>query len=324
MATDYITIDASAMESIDYATYLAEYFAAMGTTTRGATTYYDSTYYASVAGYYTAGQVGVRYAGSTNGAQVLMEGDAMQYDGIDGVHHGSYSGSVDAITFGYYDGSTTYAQIDGVARSTLIGVIKELVVSGLDISEAFGAGSGTDNDFLQLMTALRDGNSTTIADGNTLTNGELAIEKLYAYFASRAQHFIGSDGDDTYVGTKFADKIDGGAGFDTLSGGKGRDVFVFELGDSAETKVGADMILDFNGKRDLIDLSGIDANENRDGDQAFRFIGNSDFSGKAGQLRFERSGGDTHVLIDTDGDATADMVISLDGTFKLLADDFIL
>lgn len=324
MATDYITIDASAMESIDYATYLADYFAAMGTTTKGATTYYDSTYYASVAGYYTAGQVGVRYAGSTNGAQVLMEGEAMQYDGIDGVHHGSYSGSVDAITFGSYDDSTTYAQIDGVARSTLIGVIKELVVSGLDISAAVGAGSGADNDFYQLMMALRDGNSTTIADGNTLTNGELAIEKLYAYFASGAQRFIGSDGDDSYVGTKFADRIDGGAGFDTLSGGKGRDVFVFELGDSAETKDGADMILDFNGKRDLIDLSGIDANENKDGDQAFRFIENADFTGKAGQLRFERSGGDTHVLIDTDGDATADMVISLDGKFKLFADDFIL
>jgi Ca2+-binding RTX toxin-like protein len=328
MASNYITIDASAMESIDYASYLADYFAAMGTTTKGATTYYDSVYYDLGMGpntYYTGSQVGIRYASSTNNAQVLMEGAAMQYDGIDGVNHGSYSGSVDSVTFGYWDEDTTYSQIDGEERSTLIGVNEEVVISGLDIFAAAGAGgAGAGNDFYDFMTALRDANSTTIADGNTQTNGELAIELLYQYFASKAQHFIGSDGDDTYVGTKFGDKIDGGAGFDTISGGKGRDVFVFELGDSTETIDGADIILDFNGKLDVIDLSAIDAKASKDGDQAFKFIGNADFTGKEGQLRFEKSGGDTHVLMDVDGDSTADMVISLDGNFKLLADDFIL
>ncbi|MBX9457280.1 MAG: hypothetical protein KL863_15335 [Rhizobium sp.] len=150
----------------------------------------DSVYYASVFGYYTAGQVGVRYADSTNNAQVLMEGANMQYDGIDGVNHGSYSGSVDSVTFGYYDGATTYAQIDGVARSTLIGVDQEVSISGLDIYAAFGAGgAGVGNDFYDLMTALRDGNSTTVAEGNTLTNGELAIEVLYDMFAAKAQQF---------------------------------------------------------------------------------------------------------------------------------------
>ena len=63
MATQYTTIDASALASIDYATYLADYFAAMTTTTKGATTYYDSTYYdrpAAGVGVYTPGlSVGV-------------------------------------------------------------------------------------------------------------------------------------------------------------------------------------------------------------------------------------------------------------------------
>lgn len=323
MADNFITIDASAMTSVDYATYLADYFAAMTTTTRGATTYYDSTYYASVMGYYTGSQVGVRYADSTNNAQVLMEGEAMQYDGVDGVNHGSYSGSVDSVTFGYYDDSTTYAQIDGVARSTIIGVIEELQISGLDISEAVGAGSGEDNDFYTLMTALRDGNSATIADGNTETNGALAIEKLYEIFASKAQYFIGSDGDDTYVGTKFGDKVDAGAGFDTLSGGNGKDIFVFDLSDSAATTEDADIILDFNAKKDSIDLSAIDTNSVKDGDQAFKFFGKGELGSKAG-INYSTDGSQTFVNIDSDGDATADMTIILDGKFKLDVDDFVL
>jgi len=325
MASQYTTIDASGAASIDYAAYLENYFTAMATATRGATTYYDSVYYASVAGYYTAGQVGVRYADSANGAQVLMEGDAMQYDGIDGVNHGSYSGSVDSVSFGYYDDATTFSQIDGVARSTIIGVDKEVTISGLDISEAVGAGGavGAGNEFYDLMSYLRDGNSATIAEGNTETNGALAIEALYEMFASKAQHFIGSAGDDTYAGTKFADKIDGGAGVDTLSGGNGKDVFVFDLGDSAATIEDADTILDFQVKKDRIDLSAIDTNADKDGDQAFRFFGNGELGTKPG-VAWEKVGTETHVSIDTDGDATADMLIILEGNFKLTADHFIL
>lgn len=315
MASQFITIDASEMTSVDYDTYLADYFAAMTTTTKGATTYYDSVYYASVMGYYTGSQVGVRYADSTNNAQILMEGGAMQYDGVDGVNHGSYSGSVDSVTFGYHDDSTTFAQIDGVARSTIIGVLQELKVSGLDISEAVGAGSGEDNDFYTLMTTLRDGNSATL--------GADAIAKLYEIFASQAQHFIGSDGDDTYVGTSFADNINGGAGLDRLDGGKGRDVFVFDLGDTAALTADADVIGDFNVKQDRIDLSLIDTNAVKDGDQAFKFFGTGDLGSKAG-ISIDKIAGQTIVNIDSDGDATADMLIVLDGSYKLTADNFIL
>lgn len=319
MATQYTTIDASALTSIDYATYLAGYFAAMTTTTKGATTYYDSVFYDLGMGpttYYTGSQVGVRYSGSTNGAQVLMEGEAMQYDGIDGVSHGSYSGSVNSVTFGYYDADTTFAQIDGVARSTIIGVIEGLVVSGLDIFAAPGAG-GADagNDFYDLMTALRDGNSATL--------GADAIAKLYEFFGAKAQHFIGSAGDDSYGGTNFADKIDGGAGLDTLDGGKGKDVFVFDLGDSAALAGDADVIENFNVKQDRIDLSIIDTNAVKDGDQAFKFFGAGDLGGKPG-INIDKITGQTIVNIDSDGDATADMLIVLDGSYNLTAANFIL
>lgn len=320
MASNFITIDASSMTSVDYATYLAGYFAAQGTT-RGAATYYDSTFYASVGGYYSGSQVGVRYASSTNNAQVLLEGADMQYDGVAG-QHGSYSGSVDSVAFGYYDANTMSVE-NGSQRSTLIGAIEELVVSGLDISEAVGAGAGIDNDYYQLLTAIRDANSATIAEGNTLTNGEFAIQRLYEMLAARAQHFIGSDGGDTYVGTRFGDRIDGGAGVDTLSGGSGKDVFVFDLGDSAADAANADVILDFNAKKDRIDLSAIDANLVKDGDQALKFFGTGELGAKAG-VRYDEVGDQTHVSIDADGDATADMLIILEGSAKLTADHFIL
>ncbi|MDB5552393.1 MAG: hypothetical protein JWL86_2377 [Rhizobium sp.] len=328
MAEKFMTIDASkSAAGVDYAAYLANYFASMGTTTKGATTYYDSTYYDMQMGpttYYDGTQVGIRYASSTNNAQVLMEGEHMQYDGIVGIH-GSYSGSVDSVTLGYWDANTLFSQ-NAEERSTIIGVLQELKISGLDIFEKAGAGAtfGTGNDFYDLMTLLRDGNSDVVASGQTLTNGELAIQQLYEMFNAKAQYFIGSEGDDTYVGTKFADKIDGGAGQDMLTGGKGKDIFVFDLGDSSATLEDSDHILGFNGKQDRFDLRLIDTNEEKDGDQAFKFLGTGDFTGKAGQVNYERVDGQTIVHLDIDGNSEADMSFILDGKFKLDAGDFLL
>ncbi|CAN7336483.1 hypothetical protein [Rhizobium sp. LjRoot254] len=321
MAEKFMTIDASASTvGVDYAAYLADYFAEQAVaTTRGATTYYDSTFHAPY-GYYDGSQVGVRYSASTNDAQVLMEGAHMQYDGIDGID-GSYSGSVNSVTFGYRDAGTMWVE-NGEERSTLIGVVQELKISGLDIFEKVGAGAGADNAFFQLMSALRDAHLTD-ASGDT-TKGALAIQALYDMFNVKAQYFIGSEGDDTYVGTKFADKIDGGAGTDTLTGGKGKDIFVFDLDDSSATLEDSDHILGFNAKQDRFDLRLIDTNPEKDGDQAFKFLGTADFTGKAGQVNYERVDGQTIVHLDIDGNSEADMSFILDGSFKLDAGDFLL
>ena len=328
MAEKFMTIDASkSAAGVDYAAYLANYFASMGTVTKGATTYCDSTYYDLDIGpttYYDGTQIGIRYASSTNNAQVLMEGEHLQYDGIVGID-GSYSGSVDAVTFGYWDANTMFSQ-NGSERSTIIGVLQELKISGLDIFEEVGAGAtfGDGNSFFDLMTLLRDGNSATVAEGNELTNGELAIQKLYEMFSAKAQYFIGSEGDDTYVGTKFADKIDGGAGTDTLTGGKGKDIFVFDAGDSSTTLEDSDHIVGFNGKQDRFDLHLIDTNENKDGDQAFKFLGTGDFTGKAGQVNYERVDGQTIVHLDIDGNSETDLTFIIDGSFMLDVKDFLL
>jgi hypothetical protein len=58
--------------------------------------------------------------------------------------------------------------------------------------------------------------------------------------------------------------------------------------------------------------------------QDFTWIGNAGFSSTAGELRFEYSGGDTHIFGDTNGDGTADIALVLSGEIALTVGDFIL
>ena len=57
---------------------------------------------------------------------------------------------------------------------------------------------------------------------------------------------------------------------------------------------------------------------------AFKFIGNAEFSGKKGELRFEKKASKTIVQMDRNGDGNADMEIELTGAMNLQAADFIL
>jgi Ca2+-binding RTX toxin-like protein len=135
----------------------------------------------------------------------------------------------------------------------------------------------------------------------------------------------GDAGKDTLSGGAGDDRLYGGAGQDTLSGQSGADTFYFAKGDTAKTKAAADVILDFNGKQgDLINLVSMDANEDKKGNQAFDFIGTHKFSGDAGELRYEKTGSDTYIYGDTDGDKKADFAIHLDDAMSLKADYFML
>ncbi|MFM6406363.1 MAG: hypothetical protein ACKPGT_17530, partial [Microcystis sp.] len=69
-----------------------------------------------------------------------------------------------------------------------------------------------------------------------------------------------------------------------------------------------------------IDISGIDANSLNDGNQSFTFIGASDFSGQAGQLRFD--GG--LLCGDTNGDAVSDFQLAIAGVYSLPVTNIVL
>lgn len=140
---------------------------------------------------------------------------------------------------------------------------------------------------------------------------------------------FGQDGKDRLEGQNGRDELDGGAGRDILRGGNGGDVLTggrhadtFEYRALSESRGAAsDFITDFSrAEGDRIDLSRIDADTTRSGNQTFDFIGTNAFSGEAGELRL--TGGS--IVVDVDGDRAGDFRIDLDGATALRAPDFLL
>ena len=111
---------------------------------------------------------------------------------------------------------------------------------------------------------------------------------------------IGSTSDDILFGFTGDDVISGREGNDQLNGGAGYDTFKF----ASPNAVKGDTIVGFEGG-DKIDLSAI---------AGISFIGSSAFSGVAGQVRYAWSSGQTLLQIDSNGDGTSDVSMTLSGS----------
>lgn len=149
---------------------------------------------------------------------------------------------------------------------------------------------------------------------------------LFKSILSGNDEIIGGRGNDKLEGFGGNDKITGGRGADLLYGGSGADTFVFKsIHDSKVSPSESDFIMDFSTRqKDKIDLSAIDANLNKSGNQAFSFIGTKDFTNKAGQVRYEKLATFTVVEGDVNGDGHADFSIVLQGAHTLSKGYFIL
>jgi Ca2+-binding RTX toxin-like protein len=148
-----------------------------------------------------------------------------------------------------------------------------------------------------------------------------------------AQRIVGSAGNDNLYGLAGNDTLEGGEGDDWLDAGAGQDSHhggagadTFSFGADWESAAGAgDAIYDFVSGNDVIELDRVDADSTTDGDQAFTWIGANAFTGTAGELRTEWSGGILFVQGDTDGDGAADLEILLYNTGGVIAStDFVL
>ena len=170
-----------------------------------------------------------------------------------------------------------------------------------------------------LSNAIDSGSTKTFL--NTLLSGNDVI-KATKY----ADVFWGANGNDTLYGYAGNDRLEGGAGADKLYGGAGADTFVFRsVKETTVAAGGRDTIFDFSQiEKDRIDLRSIDADATIARDQAFSFIGNTAFSKDAGELRYEKKGGDTLIHGDVDGDGKADFSILVDASIDFTKADFIL
>lgn len=147
--------------------------------------------------------------------------------------------------------------------------------------------------------------------------GSDGLEKMWGMGGNDTLRAYG--GDDYLWGGDGRDRLFGGLGADYLNGGEGRDRFYF----SSLRETRGDRIDGFD-KSDVMVFSGIDANTERSGNQAFRFIDRKAFSGTAGELQEHHVKGSTFVRGDVDGDGRHDFSVKIYGNFNLTRDDFVL
>lgn len=140
---------------------------------------------------------------------------------------------------------------------------------------------------------------------------------------------IGNAENNTLLGMDGDDVLEGYLGADVLTGGPGSDVFAYaNWGDSPDGPQSRDLITDFT-TADRISLKQLRNNLSREAsplnsvlnnDYAFQFIGDTTFSGRAGEVRFSAG----TLSIDLDGDATTDLAINLQGVTSFTAANLIL
>jgi Ca2+-binding RTX toxin-like protein len=214
----------------------------------------------------------------------------------------------------------------------------DTIFGGAGIDLIFGgAGNdvingGADVDFIDgdigndIINGDGGGDSLNGEEGNDIVNGGAGNDTILGGSGSDQLNggddtdFLNGDaGTDILNGGNGDDFVDGGAGRDIMTGGDGMDSFEFDEGEFAGLLFNtADRITDFVQGEDHISLIGLI------GASSFRFIGEDAFTGRSGQIRFTQGAGNAWTLIegDTNGDATADFAIRLDGKIDLTVGDF--
>ncbi|HWM30224.1 MAG TPA: calcium-binding protein, partial [Methyloceanibacter sp.] len=164
------------------------------------------------------------------------------------------------------------------------------------------------------------GNDTLYGDaGNDTIRGDAGHDTIRG--GAGNDTLYGDAGNDTLRGDNGNDTLIGGAGRDILFGGNGADRFDFNSISESKKGSSRDQIKDFSrSQKDKIDLSGIDANTKKGGDQAFKFDPDKyGFTKTPGELIYKN-----HILQgDVNGDGKADFEIHVN-VANLTRDDFIL
>lgn len=175
------------------------------------------------------------------------------------------------------------------------------------ISEASGEGVDSVTSSVSVTLAANVEN-LTLSGTSGLSGTGNALDNILVG-NSGANNLSGLDGNDTLAG---------GGGNDTLTGGLGADHFVFNSATS-----GVDIIADFNElnggdyEGDILRFEGL-------GIGTFSYLGTEAFTGGSDNSEARVVG--NQVLVDTNGDGTADITITLTGLTnanQLTADDFL-
>ncbi len=108
-----------------------------------------------------------------------------------------------------------------------------------------------------------------------------------------------------------------------MAGGAGFDTFIYTLA-SDSTGAAMDVIFGFETGGDKIRLSAIDADTTMAGNQAFHMVSPGTIFASAGDLAIERSGFDSYIRGDLNGDSVWDLEIKVALNTTISAADIIL
>ncbi len=212
-------------------------------------------------------------------------------------------GGSDVVTLG--KGGAEYINLGRDADEVILSVLanKDLVVALNGGERVLGSGKDSDTvNFSAFSTKL----TIDLNGASTVKTGS-GVFHIQSF-----ENAIGGRGKDVLVANGEAN---------SLKGNGGADLFVFRTAKAAAD----DTILDFSqSQKDRIALGAMDASTKASGDQDFKFIGSASFHKKAGELRFEKKGGDTLIQGDVNGDGKADFSIVIDASINLKTSDFIL
>jgi Ca2+-binding RTX toxin-like protein len=256
---------------------------------------------------------------SVENANGSPHGDEIWGDSKDNTLSG---GQGDDFLQGWWGDDTLYG---GDHDDTLVGYVGEDYMDGGDGIDTAVFVGGTQEKPEGVHVSLKHGFAHGAdAAGDTLVD----IENLYGGWGNDGlwgddgdNHLNGWAGDDLLKGYGGADRLEGSWGQDHLVGGEGSDTFVWTYANETDAKKVElmDVIQDFtfdvdvDGDRDVIDLSGIDADTTTPWHQneAFTFIGTDDFSGKPGEVRYYHLDGNTIISMQTGeiGDPEAGIVL---------------
>jgi T1SS-143 domain-containing protein len=216
------------------------------------------------------------------------------------------------------DGATAVVSADG---KTLIVSLPEGAVSeggtiSLDIASTDGSTISADDATFSITFSdggTLDGGYTVAADGTGTATVSAEVETGLSIQGTAGDDvLIGTDGDDvltglggndTLVGGLGDDTLIGGEGLNTLTGGDGADTFVIDP--SALSEIGmVDIIADYDkSEGDTVDLGNLL-------DDAFGAGAPTDNAGADAVVNLRANGGNTDVVIDTDGTPTGEVVVA--------------
>jgi len=173
---------------------------------------------------------------------------------------------------------------------------------------------GADDD-----TYIVDNIGDTVVEYDGLNGGNDTVRTDLASYtlADNVENLIGTRrGAQTLIGNDLDNVITSGRGFDQMTGGGGADAFVFLAPAATDSRrpIAIGAVMDFNpGEGDRIDLSAIDANRGRAGDQGFHFVGAFTRHASEAVMAYDPATNASTLSLDTNGDGRADFQFILEG-----------